>query len=482
LLNRRAKEKSKNLKEEIIPELLKIVSGGFQMKKVFLLLTTIIFVISMLFMGVGCKEAAEEAVPAEEEVAGEVTAEEEVPAEEVKRFEGTTITVVYMSGGYVDAANAIKDEFKELTGIEVQVVDYPWEGLHEKVLTELIAGTGNFDMIPIAGQWMGELAPYLEDIEPYIESQDVISDFQQSSYDVYNFSNVQYGFPYQTTVYSIVYRTDLFEEAGIEPNVNWTWDEYVEVAKKLTKDGMYGTALAGVKHQQNVYFINRYWGLGGKTTDPDWNVTMDNDITIAALKNLQETYKYSSPKASGGDISEQANVFSAGTEAAMYEGWPSIIWSSLDDPEASNVVGKWDILPLPGDGPIYGSLWGIGISKDSKNKEATYEWIKFYTSKDNQVMFWKDFGMVPVRTSVWEDPDILQDYSFFANYSLGQDRARPNWRITAANEGWEGILNDEVSKFNEGSQTAEETAKNIQEQWTTLLENKPAPEGCKNNE
>lgn len=395
---------------------------------------------------------------------------------------GGSITVIYMSGGYADAARDVAPKFKEMTGVNVTVVDYPWSGLHEKLFTELIAGTGNFDMVCMAGQWMGEIVPYLEDIEPYIEGPEVISDFQKSSYDVYNFSGVQYGFPYQTDAYSIFYRTDIFKENGIEPNPNWTWEEYIDISRKLTRGGMYGASLAGVKHQQNVYFINRYWGLGGKTTSPDWKVTMDNPTTIKALELLKETYKYTSPKAAGGDISELNNVFLSGSEVAMLEGWPSLIFGLLDNPDASNVIGKWSVLPTPGDGPIYGSLWGIGISKDSKNKQAAYEWIKFYTSRENQKYFWEKYGMIPVRKSIWEDPDVLKVRPYAANYALGLARARPNWRITAANEGWEGILNDEVSKYISGDQTAERTAQNIQKKWTELLERKPAPAGYKNTE
>ena len=404
------------------------------------------------------------------------------PAEKGKTFEGKEITVIYMSGGYADAARDVSGKFKELTGASVNVVDYPWGGLHEKLFAELIAGTGNFDVVCMAGQWMGEIVPYLEDIGPYIEGPEDISDFQKSSYDVYNFSGVQYGFPYQTDAYSVFYRTDIFKENGIEPDPHWTWDDYIAIAKKLTKGGMYGTSLAGVKHQQNVYFINRYWGLGGKTTTPDWKPTIDNPTAIKALELLKETYKYTSPKAAGGDISEMNNVFLSGTEVAMLEGWPSLIFGLLDDPDASNVIGKWSVLPTPGDGPIYGSLWGIGISKDSKNKEAAYEWIKFYTSRENQQYFWEKYGMIPVRKSIWEDPDVLKVRPYAANYGMGLARARPNWRINAANEGWEGILNDEVSKYLIGEQTADETVKNIQREWTELLKRKPAPEGYKNNE
>jgi ABC-type glycerol-3-phosphate transport system substrate-binding protein len=407
---------------------------------------------------------------------------EEAPETNGKPFDRIEITVIYMSGGYADAARAVAAKFKEMTGANVTVVDYPWSGLHEKMFAELIAGTGNFDVICVAGQWLGEIAPYTEDISKYIESDDVISDFQKSSYDSFNFGGVQLAFPYQTDVYSVFYRTDIFEKNGIEPNPDWTWDEYIATAKKLSMGGMYGTSLAGVKHQQMVYYMNRYWGLGGKTTSPDWTVTMDNPTAINALELLKDTYKFTSPKAAGGDISEMNNVFLSGSEVAMLEGWPSLIFGLLDDPNASNVIGKWSVLPTPGSGAVMASLWGIGISKDSNNKEAAYEWVKFYTSRENQLFFWEEFGMIPVRKSIWGDPDVHKARPYAANYGLGLSRAKSMWQISAATEGWEGVLNDEVSKYLSDQQSAPQTVRNIQKQWTELLKRKPAPGGYLNPE
>ena len=51
-------------------------------------------------------------------------------------IEGAEITVVYMSGGYADAARDVAVKFKSQFDVDVTVVDYPWSGLHEKLLTE----------------------------------------------------------------------------------------------------------------------------------------------------------------------------------------------------------------------------------------------------------------------------------------------------------------------------------------------------------
>lgn len=439
----------------------------------FIMLLIIVISISLIFFGISCKVEG----PAEKEVE---TVEQVEEVEEVKKFDGTKISVIYMSGPYADAARAITEKFKEMTGIEVEVIDSPFEGLHEKIFTELIAGTGNFDVITVTQQWLGEAEPYLEPLDSYINNEGYdTSDFIASSLQTYNFLGKQLGLPFINDVYSIVYRTDLFEENGITPNPNWTWDEYHEVAKKLTKEDVYGTAIAGVKHQCNVYFMNRYWALGGKEATEDWEVTINNDTAIKALELIEESLKYSPPGARGGDISDQNNMFLTG-QSAMAELWTTLIVGMLDDPDQSAVVGKWGVLPEPGNGDIYAATWCISVAKDSENKEAAWEWVKFYTSKENQGLAFNNFGVMSARESVLLSPDVLSEKPWLETYLIGLKRGRPSWRIPATNEAWEGVMNDEVSKYISQQQSAEETVENIQEQWETILETSPPPEGYKN--
>ena len=71
-----------------------------------------------------------------------------------KPYEGETLTVLYMSSVYADAARAMVDEFEEITGATVEVVDFPYVTLHEKALLDLTSGgTAAYDVIDVASQW-----------------------------------------------------------------------------------------------------------------------------------------------------------------------------------------------------------------------------------------------------------------------------------------------------------------------------------------
>ena len=78
-----------------------------------------------------------------------------------KSFKGKTLTVLYMSSVYADAARSMVAEFEEKTGAKVDVVDFPYITLHEKALLDLTSGTSAaYDVIDVASQWDGEFARY----------------------------------------------------------------------------------------------------------------------------------------------------------------------------------------------------------------------------------------------------------------------------------------------------------------------------------
>ena len=55
--------------------------------------------------------------------------------------------------------------------------------------------------------------------------------------DYYSVEGVIYGFPLQLKVGCLAYNKDIFDKEGLPyPPPDWTWDEYYETAKKLTKD------------------------------------------------------------------------------------------------------------------------------------------------------------------------------------------------------------------------------------------------------
>jgi len=90
---------------------------------------------------------------------------------------------------------------------------------------------------------------------------------------------------------------------------------------------------------------------------------------------------------------------------AMYTEWYGW-YSYFQDPEASQVAGKFDLARQPkGDGGIH-SGWaghhGFSITKASKEKDMAASLIKYLTSVEGNTLE-SDLGYTVVRQSVWEN-------------------------------------------------------------------------------
>ena len=73
-----------------------------------------------------------------------------------------------------------------------------------------------------------------------------------------------YGLPWSINCQALWYRTDLMDSP---PE---TWDELREMAKTLTKDGMFGMAFQGARTGDWITsdFLPIMWGNGGELWDP----------------------------------------------------------------------------------------------------------------------------------------------------------------------------------------------------------------------
>ena len=88
----------------------------------------------------------------------------------------------------------------------------------------------------------------------------------------------------------LAYRKDLFDQYGVShPTVDWTWDDLMAAAKKLTNPdkGHYGIQLGRGKHE-SWHWITFLWSAGGEVMvynpeDDSWLCTFDSEEAALAL-------------------------------------------------------------------------------------------------------------------------------------------------------------------------------------------------------
>lgn len=393
-----------------------------------------------------------------------------------KPFAGETLTVLYMSGVYADAARAMVGEFEAATGAKVEVVDYPYLTLHEKALLDLTSGTGSYDVIDVASQWDGEFAPFLEPLTDYIakDNYDMSVWIENVLANCGDWQGTIIGIPNASTPQTFAYRTDLLPN-GIPD----TWEEYREALAAVNDpaNGVYGVTVSELAGQLGGVFDYVLWSMGGNWADEDWNVTIDSPETRAALEHLYALKDVSDPANLAWGVDESIQAFLDG-RAAVCETWPSLgVVQNGDDPEKSKIAGKWalDVLPHEKTGLTLLSAWDVAVSAGSAHKDLAWEWVKMYTSYDMQNKFHDEFGILSPRKEFWEQ-DKMAAQSAVRD---ALDTANMWWRIPASVEA-DSMINTIVGAYLSDQIDLEEAVKQLDEALTAALKNSPPEDGIKN--
>ena len=399
-------------------------------------------------------------------------------ADDAKPFEGETLTVLYMTSVYADAARAMVPEFEEATGAKVEVVDFPYTELHQKILLDAISNAGTYDVVDVASQWDGEFAPFMTNLGEYIERDGYDTTvFIQNILDNSGIWQGEfYGIPNANTPGVFAYRTDIYPD-GLADN----WADYRKQVQEATKDGFYGNNISGIYGQLSGVFDYVLWSMGGAWADEDWNVTIDSEETRAALNHLKEMNDNGSlnPNWLSWGVDESIQDFLAGN-SGVCETWPTLgLTQAGDDPEQSQVVGKWALSVPPHDktGICLLSAWDVAIPASSQHKDLAWEWIKMYTSFEKQVEFYNEFGIMSPREAFWEMDGIKGTFMDAVRDAL--DTANMWWRVPASTE-VDDILNVQVSAYISGQQDLETTVANMDAGIRQALENNPVEEGIVN--
>lgn len=202
----------------------------------------------------------------------------------------------------------------------------------------------------------------------------------------------------------IHYNTKLFQDGGIEPpKPDWTWDDFLDAAKKLTK-GEGGSKVFGF----GIPFFNfglQPWFLTNGTSplSPDWTKSnLDDPKVLESVKfvhSLVNEHKVS-PSVAGADFSNGVSML-AGNRLAMTGGGHWLLGTYLSNNFRAVDVQYWP--RRTASTSVFGS-GGWGISRSCKNRPLAWELIKELNSLQTQEAIAAGGDAVPGLRSATEAP------------------------------------------------------------------------------
>jgi multiple sugar transport system substrate-binding protein len=250
-----------------------------------------------------------------------------------------------------------------------------------------------------------------------------------------------YALPYRQDFWVLYYNKKLLEAAGQAFPTNLTWDQYVELAKKLTS-GSGQSKVYGTYHHtwRSVTQAISAAQTGGDQLGGDYKFFADQYRTALALQEAGATLDF------GTAVTQKtgyASMFESSKTAMMPMGtW--FIAKVLSEKQKGTTNVDWAIAPMPqrpGSGKVttFGSPTAFAVNKNAKHAEAAKKFVEFASGPEGAKAL-AAIGIVPS----YSGEEILKQY--FALTGMPTDDASKK-AFTPEKVNLEMPVSDKTSKI-----------------------------------
>mgnify|MGYP005846387833 CR=1 FL=1 len=453
--------------------------------------------------------------------AGPVTAQDQP-------FAGQTVVVVTQTGRSI--GGPVEDhapEWEALTGGRVELQQFAFGELFEKMITAFETGSIDYDVLIFPADWAGDfMAPgYLEsipqDILDKIDWEDVIPLYRER---IVSWGDTVYALPYDGDAHMMYYRKDLVDnpEYGAEFEAQYgyplgeptTWSQYRDIAeffngREVETAGevapIYGVLEAQRRNAQSYWvYLSRAAGYGKIPGNPcfffsceDMTPQVNNPGWVQALEDYVDIAQFGPPEMINYDVADTRIHFPAGMSVLNID-WGDVGPISID-PTRSVVQGDVGFGVLPG-GDRYWDYeqgvwveeantapfiafggWIIGVAAGSDVKEAALDFAAFMAAPEMVKMLavTPDTGINPARFSQFEDLQLwidagfdeesAEDYLDAVLNTINHPNATLDLRIVGSAE-YLQTLDVEISRAVAGEISAQEALDNVANAWNEITD------------
>jgi len=320
-----------------------------------------------------------------------------------------------MGGPLGDVLNGIIDDFNKqhpdsLPIVSVKMGNY--STLSQKLMGAVAAGKPPV-LAQVYESWTSELlsAGKIVPLDRYIMGENGLGkEILDDIFPIFLEDNRWEGefitFPFNKSVPVFYYNMDLFEKYGIEEFPK-TWDEFREIAKKLTIDtdgdgkyDIYGTAFP-----VNVWMFETLLYQKGGALIKDGKAAFNSKEGVEALQYFVDLiYKDSCAYLSTGY--RHQDDFAVGKVAMV---WGTIVsYSFMKD----KITFRLGVARIPRDRDSVVVISGTNVALFSDvpevKREKAFEFIKYFLTPEVQARWSIGTGYLPLRRSVLERPEMKE--------------------------------------------------------------------------
>lgn len=404
-----------------------------------------------------------------------------------------------LTGVNGEAVEAIAARFNETVGAEKGIhVSAVYQGNDNSEKLKTLSQANDFAHYPDVAMIAGAGIPAAYDYDCLVKIGDLMAregnsitmdEIEPNMLRSYTYAGELIGMPFSCSAIMMYYNKDMFAEVGLDPETPpTTIAEMAEAIEKLmVKDEngnvtRYGLNVA-VRRYQMANFIggqgeyNFFGDNEGGRTAPMTKVTFGEDGTLVKfLTEWDKVCKTGGYKAFEDDINEEFSL----------ELFGMAIMSCARIGKIKGLVGDkfaWDVAALPKvDAADQGGI-AVGGScvvmfdpdKNPAQVDATWEFVQYMASAEQQFLFHQATGYIPVNKNVYDMPEAqtwfaenplyqkVVDCIHASNANVQEPFDIINWEI-------DSVIKEHMLAFANGQETIEQCANAIVTQCNQKLD------------
>ena len=335
---------------------------------------------------------------------------------------------------------ASAEKFKEThPDVEFQFEEMGTEQIYTKLATTLNTGKGLADVILLEGEQVSGYASKYPD--GFADLSDIVNkdDYLPVKMGEVTVNDKIVGFPWDAGPVALFYRTDYFEQAGVNPEDIKTWDDFIEAGKKVT-------ATCKTPSGEPVKMLpiapngSNFWKLlltekGAGYFDAEGNTAVSSPEALECMEMAKKIY--------------DADIALNYTDWAEYEGVvvnqsvatiPEAVWmiGTIKD-KGPDQSGNWGVMSLPvfpGDEPSGSTNGGsdIVIPAASANVDIAKEFVQFaMTDVDLQADGFVNYGLFPSYIPAYDAEVFTEPDEFFGGQKIYETFIELGKKVPAVN-------------------------------------------------
>jgi multiple sugar transport system substrate-binding protein len=411
------------------------------------------------------------------------------------------LTILWGEWAPAGALQMLADQYTQETGVEVNVIQDPWDTFPATFFAEMEKQGTTYDMVVGESMWLGKgaSAGYYLDLTDFLIGENIAGSVFPATLDSFAEypagSDRFWAYPLSGNLLGYAYRRDLFEDpekmASFEREYGYPlgepedFEQLQDMIEFFTKpdDGFMGVGLFTAMDNLSLTpgIITEGWqsvffGFGANWHDTDNNVigVANTPEAAAAAQYYQDIYRCCT--AFGLANADYETVLNTFRKGLIVMGMLNFGFSSLYSDPATNSyadVTGFFVNPRGSDGERYAVFGGHAISviafTDPERQAASMDFLR-WLAQDSIQAEWAALSGTTCNTSVLESEAFLSASPINAAYAEALNQIKDFWNVPVYDE-LLAISQKQLHNFViERTDPAQKIVDNIAELQTQILQ------------